>query len=281
MRNLLKQNKAFWAVIFLILISSLFIGIRFSDKKLTGSLYCPNLPQLQDNEEKLVTKVIDGDTFLIEGGYTVRILGIDADERGYPCYEPAKKRLEELILNKKVRMERDEENFDKYCRYLRYVFLDSEDIGLKLISEGLVVARVSLKDERYRSKIIDTEKVARESKIGCKWGLAEKKLSPDTKMEAINACEARYHYEEEMIVEGKVVSGYRSKTNTVFLNFEKPYPNQCFTAVIFAPDQYKFVEKPESYYENKVVRIRGQIKEYKGKAEIILKDPSQIEIVEQ
>ncbi len=54
-----------------------------------------------------------------------------------------------------------------------------------------------------------------------------------------------------MIIEGRVVDAYRSKTNTVFLNFEKPYPNHCFTGVIFSSDQYKFVQSPEDYYLNK------------------------------
>lgn len=81
-----------------------------------------------------------------------------------------------------------------------------------------------------------------------------------------------------MIIEGRVVDTYHDlKSNTVFLNLEKPYPNHCFVAVIFSSDQYKFVQKPEDYYLNKTVRVMGEIKEYQGKPEIILEDPSQIE----
>jgi len=68
---------------------------------------CQNIEELPDNSLKLITKIIDGDTFLIEGGYPVRILGIDADERDHPCYEAAKNRLEELILNKEVGWKRE------------------------------------------------------------------------------------------------------------------------------------------------------------------------------
>ena len=71
---------------------------------------------------------------------------------------------------------------------------------------------------------------------------------------------------------------FRSKTNTIFLNFEKPYPNHCFTGVIFSSDQYRFVQSSEEYYLNKTIRIKGEIKEYQGKPEIILEDPLQIEI---
>ena len=301
MKGFLKENKIF----LMILVGVLIVGgtIYFSGKR--GKISereekissqeveiktCENIPALEDGAVKLVTKVIDGDTFLIEGGYSVRILGIDADERGYPCYEAAKTGLEELILNKEVKLERGAENLDQYCRYLRYVFLNEKNISVELAKEGLVVARFSPEDVKYRQEITQTEKEAKENKIGCKWGekiitkqeLGEiqwQKLTPElTGLKVIGACQAGNYYGKEMIVEGKVADGYRSKTNTVFLNFEKAYPNQCFTGVIFSSDQYKFVANPEIYYENKIIRVRGKIQEYQGKPEIILKNPSQIEI---
>lgn len=251
---------------------------------------CPNILELPDGAVKLATKIIDGDTFLIEGGYSVRILGIDADERDHSCYEPAKNRLEELILNKEVKLEKGVEDKDQWCRYLRYVFTDNQNIALELVKEGLAVARFSPEDVRYREEIAQVEKEARENKIGCKWNnqeiVQDKKtdfvwetLTPElTGLKVIGACQAGNYLGEEAIIEGKVAGTYRSKTNTIFLNFEKPYPNQCFTGVIFSSDQYKFVQNPEKYYSQKTVRVRGEIKEYEGKPEIILKYPSQIEI---
>jgi len=169
-----------------------------------------------------------------------------------------------------------------------------------MVKEGLAVARFSSEDKKYRDEIINTEKEARENKIGCKWSpisiLEQKerktekeiekgktirweKLTPElTNLKVIDACQAGNYLGKEVIVEGKIASAYRSKTNTVFLNFEKPYPNQCFTAVIFSSDQYKFIDSLEKYYANKTVRIKGIIKEYKQKPEIILKNPLQIEI---
>jgi len=301
MKKFFQENKTVLAI----LIGALIIGgaIYFSEKEEKTLIKeeikeekqiqtCKNIPPLPDGAEKLVTKIIDGDTFLIEGGYRVRILGIDADERGYPCYQAAKERLEELILNKKVRLEKGLEDKDKWCRYLRYVFLDEENIGLKLVKEGLVVARFSPVDVKYQEEIAQAEKEAKENKIGCKWSKKEKeikkkeslnfqwqRLTPElTGLKVVKACEAKNYYGEEVIVEGKIVDTYRSKTNTIFLNFEKPYPNQCFSGVIFSSYQDNFVESPEKYYLNKVVRVKGIIKEYKGKPEIILKDSSQIEI---
>ena len=49
-------------------------------------------------------------------------------------------------------------------------------------------------------------------------------------------------------------------------------------AVIFMSDFSKF-RSPEDYYYLKKVKVRGMLKEYKGKPEIIVKTPSQIEIL--
>ncbi len=312
MKEFFEKNKIFLGII----IGALIIGgaIYFSKEKknnfgeegktnfvenkiternktLITNSNCAEIPELPNGVSKLVTKVIDGDTFLIEGGYSVRILGIDADERDHPCYEPAKQKLEELILNKEVRLEKGKEDKDQWCRYLRYVFLNDKNISLELVKDGLVVARFSPEDVKYREEIIKAEKEAREKKIGCKWSekivesaptkatfTFEKLTTQNTGLNVVGACQAGNYYGQEIIVEGKIASTYRSKTNTVFLNFEKAYPQQCFTAVIFSSYQYKFIEQPEKYYTNKTVRIRGKVKEYQGKPEIILEDPSQIEI---
>jgi len=310
MKEFLEKNKIFLAIV----IGAVIVGgtIYFSEQKekpFVGkekqTQSCENIPELPDGASKLVTKVIDGDTFLIETGYSVRILGIDADERGYPCYEPAKNKLEELILNKKVKLEKGRENLDQYCRYLRYVFLDNKNISLELVKEGLAVPRFSPEDLKYKKEIANTEKEARENKVGCKWSAFvsapaeatatpaenkgervelqwEKLTTEKLGSEVVGACQAGKYLAKELIVEGKVVDTYRHlKTNTVFLNFEKAYPNQCFTAVIFSSHLDKFVQNPEDYYLNKIVRIMGEVKEYQGRPEIILEMPNQIEIGKQ
>jgi micrococcal nuclease len=280
-----------------VLVSVLIIGgvIYFSPKGKIAPSPTFSPTKCLAPPEVLVTKVIDGDTIIVEGGYNVRLLGIDADESGYPCYQPAKLRLEELILNKKVKLEKDVTDLDQYKRCLRYVFLNDQNINLELVKEGLAVAIFYEPDLKYKEEISLAEKGAIENKVGCKWSSFVKaseekyseekinfswgKLTPEmTGLKVVSACQAGNYYGKEMIVEGKVVATYRSKTNTIFLNFEKPYPNQCFSAVIFSSDQYKFVQNPEKYYDQKTLRIRGKIQEYQGKPEIILTDPSQIEI---
>ncbi|MBU7046251.1 MAG: hypothetical protein HXS54_07400 [Theionarchaea archaeon] len=51
-------------------------------------------------EDTLCTSVIDGDTFKLESGETVRLIGIDAPELSQPGDEESREYLTQLILNK-------------------------------------------------------------------------------------------------------------------------------------------------------------------------------------
>jgi micrococcal nuclease len=119
-------------------------------------------------EEKIVTKIIDGDTIIVQGGETIRLLGFDCDERGKSCYMGAKERIEELILGKSVILESENEDKDIYGRSLRYVFLDGENIDELMVREGYCVARFP-EDSKYKKEIVEAEEFAILNKVGCKW----------------------------------------------------------------------------------------------------------------
>lgn len=159
----INENRIFLAIILAAFITG---GFYYLSSVQTCE---PAYPPVGDLETKFVTRVIDGDTVVIEGGESVRLLGIDADERGDPCYAAAKDRLEELILNKEVMLEMGVEDKDIYDRYLRYIILDGENINLRLVEEGLAIARF-YSDVKYRDDIVSAEKTAMDNKTGCKWG---------------------------------------------------------------------------------------------------------------
>lgn len=119
-------------------------------------------------EEKIVTKIIDGDTVVVEGGEKIRLLGIDCDERGYECYDEARLYIEEVLLGKKVVLEQDGEDKDMYGRSLRYIFLDGQNINTKMVAKGLCVARFEQKS-KYQDEIKKAESNAISGKVGCKW----------------------------------------------------------------------------------------------------------------
>lgn len=123
---------------------------------------------VDSKEEKIVTKIIDGDTIIVQGGETIRLLGFDCDERGKSCYGGAKERIEELILGKSVILESENEDKDIYGRSLRYVFLEGENIDELMVREGYCVARFP-EDSKYKQKIVEAEEFAILNKVGCKW----------------------------------------------------------------------------------------------------------------
>src|SRR3989344_4850789 len=120
-------------------------------------------------EKEIVTKVIDGDTVVVSSGAHVRILEIDADEKDYKCYQPAKARLEELVLNKEVILEKEVTDVDKYGRCLRNVFLFGQNVGLQLVKEGLVIASFYQPDVKYQQEILAAQQYAMDNRVGCKW----------------------------------------------------------------------------------------------------------------
>ncbi len=120
------------------------------------------------NEEVIVTKIIDGDTVIVQGGETIRLLGIDCDERGKECYTEAKNKIEEILLNQKVILEKESEDEDMYGRSLRYIFLNGENINAKMVKDGYCVARFP-QESKYKKEIVKVEEFAISNNIGCKW----------------------------------------------------------------------------------------------------------------
>ena len=105
-----------------------------------------------------------------------------------------------------------------------------------------------------------------------------KSLQQPKDADVISWRDAGKYYGQIKVVEGKIVAS-NNTGKVCFLNFHKDW-RRYFTAVIFASDFDKFPAHPEDYFLNRVVRVRGLIKEYRDKPEIILKSPNQIEILD-
>lgn len=88
----------------------------------------------------------------------------------------------------------------------------------------------------------------------------------------ISAQEAAQHIGETATVEG--VAHVHVASSASFLDIGAAYPNQPFQAVIFPTRAPAFGDL--NRYDGKVVDVTGRIRDYKGKPEIILSDPSQL-----
>ncbi|TLP36221.1 DNA-binding protein [Arcobacter arenosus] len=96
---------------------------------------------------------------------------------------------------------------------------------------------------------------------------------------SISSSEASNYIGLEKTVCGKVVGTYYAKSSNgapTFLNFDLPYPNQLFTAVIFERSRNSFSGNPESMFKYKNICVTGYIDEYKGVPQIIVENSSQI-----
>lgn len=133
-----------------------------------------------EGQRALVTRVVDGDTFEIEGGLIVRVLGIDTPETVDPrrpvgCFgKEASNETKSLISGKTVILQKDVSDKDKYKRLLRYVYLPLPDDKLLfvddyLVREGYAKVLTYPPDVKYTEQFLQAEREAREAKKGL-WG---------------------------------------------------------------------------------------------------------------
>jgi micrococcal nuclease len=89
--------------------------------------------------------------------------------------------------------------------------------------------------------------------------------------------EARRHLGEEVVVEGTIVRAHRAE-NVVYLNFHANW-KRYLTLVIFVKDLHLFPGNPETAYIGKKVRVRGEVKIYKDRPEMVVRSPEDITVV--
>ena len=82
-----------------------------------------------------------------------------------------------------------------------------------------------------------------------------------------------------MSVEGRIVRTHNSG-KACFLNFHNNWARYC-SLVIFDNVFHRFPQKPEKFYLNEFVRVKGKIKKFRGRPEIVLNSPKQIEIIDK
>lgn len=129
-------------------------------------------------ETYLVTRVIDGDTIVVQMNgteKTLRYIGIDTPETVQPsgiieCFgQEASDRNRELVLGKMVKLVRDVSDTDRYGRLLRYVYIDDKLINLSLVQDGYANANSYSPDTKYDKVLKLAEQTAKINGAGL-WG---------------------------------------------------------------------------------------------------------------
>ena len=124
------------------------------------------------NPTYIVERVIDGDTVVLAGLGTVRLIGVDTPETVDPR-KPVQRYgmesaafLKQLVQGRSVRVEYDRQRSDKYGRTLAYLYLpDGLFVNLEIVRQGFGHAYVNYPFV-YMEKFRDAEREARDSSRG-------------------------------------------------------------------------------------------------------------------
>ncbi|MBC7349236.1 MAG: thermonuclease family protein [Candidatus Aminicenantes bacterium] len=100
-------------------------------------------PGSEQNRFLRVLRVIDGDNLEVEGVGEVRLIGVDSPELYHPLKpvqyyaREASEFVRKLLEQSRVRLEFDQEKYDKYGRTLAYVYLeDGRSLNEEIIKNG-------------------------------------------------------------------------------------------------------------------------------------------------
>lgn len=155
------------------IIGSILIVLLLGLIEQEGGTIQSEVPGL-DETNVLVIDVVDGDTIKVKGAETktVRLIGIDTPETKHPskavqCFgKEATAKLEALLLNKTVTLEKDSSEVDRYGRLLRYVYLDGEFVNELMVQEGYAFESAYEPDTKYQELFEEAENYAKTNKRG-------------------------------------------------------------------------------------------------------------------
>lgn len=126
-----------------------------------------------------VTKVFDGNTVKVSGqGKTlrVRLVGIDAPEKGQPYDTQSRRHLADLVLDRTVTIR--DFGTDPYKRQLGEVFLADMNVNIEMLRAGLVeVYQGNIPEKLDITPYIEAEQDARYAEAGM-WVLGARYISP-------------------------------------------------------------------------------------------------------
>lgn len=130
----------------------------------------------QDFTGMIIADVIDGDTFRLNDGEKVRLIGVDTpeissdNETERQLGLKAKQMAEKLLKGKKVRLDYDVQKRDRYGRLLAYVYLDDGVFFNELLlREGYAQVMTVPPNVKFADHFIKVQREARDNNRGL-WG---------------------------------------------------------------------------------------------------------------
>jgi micrococcal nuclease len=230
-----------------------------------------------------VTKVIDGNTLLLDSGISVRLVGAKAPSAAgkragavaEPMADDAKAALEKLVLSQPVRLELDSEETDRYGQVEAQVYVDTPDgswVQQVMLNEGMARVYGLPKGRRCVAELLTAEAAARANGVGI-W--ADPYYSVRDAADPAALLGRVGHYE---LVEGEIVSTGEVR-DRIYLDFGRVW-KQDVTATIEGKAKSLFVAAgiDPLALKGKRVRVRGWLESRDGPL-IELSLPEQIEVL--
>ncbi|MFC1717443.1 thermonuclease family protein [Candidatus Poribacteria bacterium] len=143
--------------------SAIFAGFLVVFLLITG---CGEDKNTKSQTEFTVERIIDGDTVVLTDGRIVRYIGINTPELNEPYYEEAKEANRLLVEGKKVRLELDEQEKDRYGRTLAYIYVSDVSVNVELVRDGYARAYPYPPNTKYESAFANAEEEARQKSVG-------------------------------------------------------------------------------------------------------------------
>lgn len=244
-------------------------GLRFI-KRLSACLFTVLLLtgplSAQDIRGGVVRSILDGDTLVLHAGEKVRLLGLDAPEKGEVFSRESRDRLIELTKGKVVELEACSEK-DKYGRILAVVRTGGINVNMLLLEEGLAVPMLI----PPCGKIV-AEDVLKAAETALEVGRGIYALE---EYRVVNHEMAGSLLGKRAVIRGKILALHKGEKAWHF-NFGEDW-REDFTAVLFSQGLSRFKAlgvDPEEMVGRDVLVI-GQVKSYNG-PEIIVKGPEQM-----
>lgn len=117
----------------------------------------------------MVTEIVDGDTIKLADGRVIRYISFDAPEKDDCFSQEAEKANKDLVLGKKVRLEMDKNQMDRFGRYLAYVFtLEGEEVFVNqaLLAAGAGEFFLDTVNLTYQDLLVETAQKAHQEGQG-------------------------------------------------------------------------------------------------------------------
>lgn len=216
-----------------------------------GYTVMKNSDLLSSNQvPKYAEIIIDGDTFKLKSGETIRLAGINTPELN-ECFGPeAIRKLNELILGKNLRLEKDVEAMDNLGRVLSHVvainesaFDDNVWVNKYLLANGY--ARYYKSENEFLEKdFTELEASARKNNLGL-W----------------SACKMEIEAQEKQALEDSEFNPNGTKKTGKYLSQDdKPTDPKCIIKGNISSDNKKVYLTPNcpNYSSTKIDTSRGE-----------------------